>query len=122
MLQDMHAKAVSIDEAEEISVCVRKQTIWVPTRSDTNRAVQSQKMVICGNFGIHEAKTKALISFAVTAKLICAFVIAHTDCWGFPCGGSNQLYNGLESETTLTYCDKGITLWLSSDEVKVGNY
>ena len=27
-----------------ISMCMRKPTIWVPTRSDTNRAVQSQKM------------------------------------------------------------------------------
>ena len=27
------------------------------------------------------AKTKALISFAVTAKLICAFVFANADCW-----------------------------------------
>ena len=27
------------------------------------------------------AKTKALISFAVTAKLICAFVFAYADCW-----------------------------------------
>ena len=27
------------------------------------------------------AKTKALISFAVTAKLICAFVFAYVDCW-----------------------------------------
>ena len=27
------------------------------------------------------AKTKALISFAVTAKLICAFVFAGADCW-----------------------------------------
>ena len=42
-----------------------------------------------GNFGfrkyrncsIHVAKTKALISFAVTAKLICSFVIAYGDCW-----------------------------------------
>ena len=30
---------------------------------------------------IRSAKTKALISFAVTAKLICAFVFAHADCW-----------------------------------------
>ena len=51
--------------------------------SDTNRPVQSQ------NFGfkkkmnctIRVAKTKALISFAVTAKLICAFVFAYADCW-----------------------------------------
>ena len=27
------------------------------------------------------AKTKALISFAVTAKLVCAFVFAYADCW-----------------------------------------
>ena len=26
-------------------------------------------------------KIKALISFAVTAKLICAFVFAYADCW-----------------------------------------
>ena len=53
---------------------MRKPTIWVPTRSDTNRAVQSE----AGNFGfrkkrnctIHVAKTKALISFAVTANNI----------------------------------------------------
>ena len=29
----------------EMSLCTRKPTIWVPTRSDTNQAVQSQKMV-----------------------------------------------------------------------------
>ena len=27
------------------------------------------------------AKTKAMISFAVTAKLICPFVFAYADCW-----------------------------------------
>ena len=30
---------------------------------------------------IHVAKTKVLISFAVTATLICAFVFANADCW-----------------------------------------
>ena len=42
-----------------------------------------------GNFGFRKkricticvAKTKALISFAVTAKLICAFVFANAECW-----------------------------------------
>ena len=29
------------------------------------------------------AKTKALISFAVIAKLVCAFVFAYADCWFF---------------------------------------
>ena len=30
---------------------------------------------------IRVAKTKALTSFAVTAKLICAFVFAYAHCW-----------------------------------------
>ena len=30
---------------------------------------------------IQVAKTKALISFAVTAKLICVFVFAYAKCW-----------------------------------------
>ena len=30
---------------------------------------------------IHAVKTKALISCAVTAQLICAFVFAYADCW-----------------------------------------
>ena len=33
---------------------------------------------------IRVAKKKALISFAVTAKLICAFVFAYADCWFVP--------------------------------------
>ena len=46
-------------------------------------------MLETGNFGfrkkrnctIRVAKTKALISFAVTAKLICVFVFTYADCW-----------------------------------------
>ena len=30
---------------------------------------------------IHVAKSKALISFAVTAELVCPFVFAYADCW-----------------------------------------
>ena len=60
-----------------------------PTRSDTYRPVQSKEMVRGRKFWIykveestiHVAKTQALISFAVTAKLICAFVFAYADCW-----------------------------------------
>ena len=33
------------------------------------------------NCTILVAKTKALISFAVTAKLICVFVFVYADCW-----------------------------------------
>ena len=57
---------------------VRKPSIWVLTRSDTNQPVQSQKQARSLKFRkdctIHAAKTKALICFAVTTKLICAFV------------------------------------------------
>ena len=56
-----------------------------PTRSHTNRAVQPQKMARDLKFRfrkqrdctIRVAKTKSLISFAVTAKLICVFVFAY---------------------------------------------
>ena len=68
---------------------MRKPTIWVSTRSDTNWPVQSQKMAEAGNFDFRKqrnyticvAKTKAMISFAITAELICSFVFAYTDCW-----------------------------------------
>ena len=33
------------------------------------------------NCTIHVAKTQALISFAVLAKLICVFVFAYANCW-----------------------------------------
>ena len=70
---------------------VRKPTFWFPTWSDTNQnqAVHVYKMARGLKFGlrkkgdctIYVAKTKALISFAVTAKLICVFVFAYIKCW-----------------------------------------
>ena len=30
---------------------------------------------------LYGAKTKALISFALTVQLICAFVLAYSNCW-----------------------------------------
>ena len=42
-----------------MSRLVRKPTMWFPNRSDTKRAVKSQKR----------------------AKLVCAFVFAYEDCW-----------------------------------------
>ena len=69
---------------------MRKPTICVPTRSDPNRAVQSQKMVRGLIFWIKkveelyypcsENKGADQISFAVTAKLVCAFVFAYANC------------------------------------------
>ena len=49
----------------------------------------TEDMLEAGNFGFRKkricailvAKTKALISFAITAKLICAFAFAYADCW-----------------------------------------
>ena len=70
----------------DLSLCVRKPTIWVPTRFNTNRPVQSQMRTrsfkkkrdstTCNCV----AKTKTLISCAFTAQLICAFVIAYANC------------------------------------------
>ena len=64
---------------------MRKPTFWFPTWSDTIQAVQLQKMARGLKFSIRKkmdctirvAKTKALINFAVTAKLICVFVFAY---------------------------------------------
>ena len=69
-----------------LSRLVGKPTMWFPNRSDTNRPVQAQKRdrsLKFRNIALSDrvAKTKALISFAVTAKLICAFVFAYEDCW-----------------------------------------
>ena len=46
----------------------------------TNRAVQPQKQPRSLKFQC-VAKTKKLISCAVTAQLICVFVFAYADCW-----------------------------------------
>ena len=37
-----------------LSLCMRKPAIWVPTRSDTNRAVQSKKQARSLEFRIYE--------------------------------------------------------------------
>ena len=57
--------------------------MWFSNRSNTNRTVQSQKMARGLKFWkctIHVVKTKALIRFAVTPKLICVFVFTFADC------------------------------------------
>ena len=56
-----------------------KQTIWVSDQVRRKPAcivkVEGKKLEISGI-----AKTKALISFVVTAKLVCAFVFAYAIC------------------------------------------
>ena len=51
-----------------------KLSSGIRSRSDTNQAVKPQK--IAGGLGIiYAAKTKVLISYAVTVQLIFAFVV-----------------------------------------------
>ena len=65
-----------------------KPTMWFPNWSHTDhrRRLVASSM----RFWFEEeeelyyvcvAKTKALVGFVVTAKLVCAFVIAYADCW-----------------------------------------
>ena len=64
----------------------KKRSSGFPTGFDTNRAEQPQQMamglkfrvkVVDGLYYPYIAKTKALISCAVTAQLICVFVFAY---------------------------------------------
>ena len=87
----------------DLSLSVRKPTIWVENQQFgfqqglTQTGLYSHKRFLeAGNFGLRKkrnctirvAKTKALISFAVTAKLICAFVFRLCRLLVFPCGSS----------------------------------
>ena len=68
---------------------MRKPAFWFLTWSDTNQAVQLQKMARGLKFWVKKveglyylcSENKALISFAVTAKLICVFVFAYAKRW-----------------------------------------
>ena len=65
----------------DLSRVMRKPTMLFQDRFDINRAVQAHKMARDWKYTIRVTKTKALISIAVTAKLICAFVFAYAKCW-----------------------------------------
>ena len=68
---------------------MRKTTFWFPTWSDTNQAVQLQKMARGLKFrskkveGLYYlfSENKGADQFAVTAKLICVFVFAYAKRW-----------------------------------------
>ena len=75
-----------------MSPIARKPT-WFPNRSDTQTELNKHRGWLgAGNFRIRKkrnciicvVKTKALISFAVTAKLICGFVFAIMQIVGLP--------------------------------------
>ena len=59
-----------------MSLCDRKPTIWIPTRSDTNWTVQSQKMVSDWKFW----KVQEL--YYPCSFRLCRLLV-------FPCGGPN---------------------------------
>ena len=67
----------------QMSLILRKPVYGVSEQVRHNQAVQLQKMVRVLEFRkkrdrtYRVAKTKALISFAVTTKLICAFIFAY---------------------------------------------
>ena len=75
-------------QLQHLSSLMRKPTMWFQNRSDTNRDIQALKMARGWKFRIWKEeelyyKTKELISFADTTKLICAFVFANTQIVGF---------------------------------------
>ena len=55
---------LTVVDWDHLSLVVRKPVLGVSTRSDTNQAIQLQKMARGLKFRIYVAKTKALISFA----------------------------------------------------------
>ena len=76
---------------------MRKPTFWFPTWSDTNQAVQLQKMArvlkfrikkeeglnlpFSENKGADQLRGYSCNREADTAKLICIFVFAYAKCW-----------------------------------------
>ena len=89
-----------------LSLCIRKPTIWVPTRSDTNRPVQSQKMVRSLKFRILEEEElyyPRSENKGADQLRICAFVFAYVDCFFvvvfFSCG-SSFLINSTKKKQT----------------------
>ena len=63
-------------------------TMWFPNRWTQIRLYTHRSRLEARNglkkkskCTIRVAKTKTLISFVITAKLICVFVFAYADCW-----------------------------------------
>ena len=83
-----------------------KRSSGFPTRSDTNRPVQSQKQARCLKFRIQEEKLHYPCSEnkgadqlrSNTAKLICVFVFAKAKIW-FSLDAAQMLASVKEVET-----------------------
>ena len=92
-----------------MSLCVRKQTIWVPTRSDTNQAVQSQKMVrglkfwiqkveklyypCSENKGVDQLRSYCEADLRLCFRL-CRLLV-------FPCGGSYENVHRVQTSQNI---------------------
>ena len=61
------------------------------------------------------AKTKALISFAVTAKLICVFVFAYAKCWFPHDAAHNKIWNKI-SMIVLNRVSKAVRISYATNE------
>ena len=74
--------------------------MWFPNRSDTNRAVQAQKMARDWEFRIWKVEELYYpCSENKGAKLICTFVFAYANCWF-----SHEVarYEGREGRSVIT--------------------
>ena len=62
------------------------------------------------------AKTKALISFTVTAKLICTFGFAYADCWF-----SHEAAHILNKSENASHYSQVLTLIITQDFILLQN-
>ena len=94
-----------------MSLCLRKRTIWVPTRSDTNRAENSHRRWLeAGDFGIPhpciENKGADQLRSYCEADLRLCFRLCRLLV--FQCGGSNTndiLIRSVIHHHALDKCD-----------------
>ena len=76
-----HAVTQSEPRHEKTNNVVFEQVQHKPSCTSTEDGYRLEILDIESRGMVHIAKTKALISFAVDAKLICAFVFAYAKCW-----------------------------------------
>ena len=106
-----------VSRKRHLSLCIRKTTIGFPTRSDTKRSVQSQKQAKLWNFGFMKrrrcttpvAKTNALISSTVTAKLICVIVFAYAPSPPPPPPPKKKILKASDAKFFIMPCHSEVT-------------
>ena len=77
-----YSSVLSIEPVHE-----KTNNLGFQPRPTQTRLYGHRRWLEAGNFGLRKLRnctilvSMAMISFAVTAKLICAFVFAYADCW-----------------------------------------